>query len=378
MTLEAREHKKRHAIEKYKRKVNVYTASHMYNRFNPDLNFSVSSFAFNLSINLNIDIDVEIVIHYSQKARYGFARYGVDVYDPFAPIGILVPDELSKQLYTYMVRHFTPATYRGYKYSMRIAIQYLNANLPIFEKFAPIPVWLPRFRKIEAWRTWTSFFDLACFDVNIFPCEEVFIRVTDEEASKYDSGKYDYNVYDGYEVAPRIVRNDNLSSNLYDHAVYDRSFYPNESAPYPEILLLAPNLYCYEPVFDVANFDYDVFLDVPTFDPDVMYDIMEEFKQTQQPLYRELIWFTKAERMQTMYTVQATYQHDILTKILRAFRNEISSPIQISQVAAFAMEYGYERKFMRLVEAEKVIDKYVSLGFDEGLLRRITAIVLRK
>ena len=361
-----REHKKRHAIEKYKRKVSAEATGYMYPRFDPNLNLSIPSFAFNLQINLNIDIDFSIITSGIIKAKYGHARYNVDVYDPIAPIGVLIPNELTKQLYIYMTNRFTYATYRGYKYSLKMAKQFLDADLPIFTDFAPSPVWMPRFKKIEAWRNWTSFFNLAFFNVNIFPAKNVFIRVTDSPT------------FYGYSINPRTVLNDNLSSNLYDHGVYDNSFYLGDQDPYSEVILLSPNIYCYEPIWNVANFNYDRFIDKPVFDPSVLINIVEQFKGTQQPAYRSLVWLKGAERMQTMYMVHATYQHDILAKILRRFSNVINSPIEMAQYQAFALEYAYERKFMRLVEAEKVVLKYISLGLSETVLRGIIKLTSRK
>lgn len=366
MSREGQEFRLRHQIEKYKRKVGRTSAGFMYNRFNPDLNLQLQSFAFSLQINLNIVIDNTIILPPSPKARYGFAFYAVDVYDPIAPVGILIPDELTKQLYLMIVKHFLYPTWRGYKYNMRIARKFLDASLPIFETFAPIPVWLPRFRKVEAWRNWTSFYNLAFYGCNIYPAPEVFIRVTD---SPEDFGN---------PVQARTERNDNLSSNLYDHAVYDRAFYPRTVAPYPEIILLTPNLYCYQPVYNVANYGYDVYLDKPIFDGNTLIDIIQHFKDTHQPIYQELVWLKHSDRMQTMYAIQAVYQQETLRKILLAHSKVISSPIQIGRAYAFAMEYAYERKLMRLVEAERVIQKYVALGLSEGLLRQIAAITSRK
>jgi hypothetical protein len=363
---EGRQHRKRHAIEKYKRKVGRESAGFMYNRFDPNLNLSIPTFAFNLGTLVGIDIDIGVTFPTPRKARYGEAQYSLDLYDPIAPLGILIPDEITKQLYIHMIRHFMSATWRGYKYSMRVANMYLYASLPIFTEFAPEPVWGVRFRKIEAWRLWTSFYNLAFYGCNIYPTEEVFIRVTDNPS------------FYGYPVNPRTTRNDNLSSNLYDHAVYDRAFYSREVAPYPEILLLAPNLYCYEPVYNVANYNYDVYLDLPVFDSNVLIEIMEHFKQTQQPLFRELVWFTAGEKMKLNYAIHATYQHETLQRILNRFKDVLQSPLQIGWIQAFAMEYAYERKLMRLVEAEKVIQKYIRLGLSEPLLRQAAQMTQRK
>jgi hypothetical protein len=366
MSREAQEHRLRHGIELYKRKVGRDVAGFMYNRFDPSQNLSIQSFAFVLSINLNIVIDNNVILPPPTKARYGTARYGYDRYDPLAPIGILIPDQLTKQLYLFLIRHFMNATYRGYKYSLNTALQFLDASIQIFTKFAPEPVWVPRFRKVEAWRMWTSFFDLSCFDVSIFPADEVFIRVTDTPE--------DF----GYPISPRTTRTDNLSSNLYDHGVWDRSFYTCVPAPYREIILLAPNLQCYEPVWDVANWDYDVFFDTVVFDPNALYDVIEHFKERQNPMYQQLTWFLSSERMKTMYAVQATWQQETLRRVLYKFRNVISSPLQISMIHAFAMEYGQQRKFMRLVESEKVIQKYVKLGVPESVLRGVAQVTQRK
>jgi len=366
LTREGREYKKRHAIEKYKRKVGREIAGDMWGRFDPNLNFAFPAFAFSMNILIQIEIDINIIFPPPEKARYGYAHYSVDVYDPLAPLGVLVPDELMKQLYVYVIKHFIYPTWRGYKYSLETAMKFLYASLPVFTEFAPEPIWIPRFRKIEAWRNWSAYYDLSCFDVNIFPADEIFIRVTDDPESF------------GYPVSERTVRSDNLSSNLYDHAVYERAFYPKTVAPYREILLLTPNLYCYQPVFDVANFDHDNFLDVVVFDENILYDIIESFKQTQQPLYRQLVWLKGSERMKVMYAVQASYQHETTTKIVNAFTDRVSSPIQLGQLYAFAMDYAYQRKFMRLVEAENVIERYKRLGLEESLLRQVAQITSRK
>lgn len=360
-----RQHRKRHTIEKYKRKIGQDVAGFMFDRFSPDLNFAPVTFAFNLNIALNIDIDINVIIPPPVKAKYGYAKYGLDQYDPLAPIGILIPNSLTKYLYTYMIKYFMQPNFRGYKYSMPISIKYLNASGEMFKTFAPNPVWLPRFRKIESWRMWTSFYNLAFYNVNIYPPDDVFIRVTDDPD------------FFGYTPHERSTLDDPLSSNLYDHGCYDCSFYPGDVDPYPEIILLADNIQCYEPLYNVANYGFDAYFDSVVFNPNVLVDIMTEFRQTQQPAYRQLIWLTGSERMKVMYTVHGSYQGDIRALVERVLGNDISSPLQLAKYNAFALEYPYARQFMQLVDAEAVITKYIRLGLSETLLRRIAASVRR-
>jgi hypothetical protein len=355
----------RKSIAHYNAKVGAPASDFMFPRFDPSVNLSGLTFAFNINLITGIVSETGVIFPAPVKAQYEVARYDVDKYDPLAPIGILIPNTITEYLYIYIVRHFTYGSRRGYKYSTTMAFQMFDSEAQIFTQFAPLPVWTPRIRKIEGWRNWTAFYNLALYNVNPYPTDQVFIRVTDSPSAF------------GNPVAARTVMNDNLSSNLYGHGVYGYSFYPSTAAPYPEVLLLSPNLQCYQPVYNIANYGYDVYYDIVVFDPNIMTNVVSSFQETQNPIYRQLVWLTGSPRMQTMYAIHATYQHDVRSKIENALANRISSPILISQYYAFALEYSYARKFMQLVTAQNVIQKYVKLGLDEALLNTIAQLTQR-
>lgn len=188
MTWDKYRNRSRRAIEKYKVKIGPAMTGFMYPRFN----FTPLSFSFSLSLIISINIEVEIVLPPILKARYGSAKYGLSRYDPLTILGVLLVDNLTKFLLAEMIRQFLPATQRGYKYAMHESLFFLNADLPIFEQFAIDPVWFVRFRKMEASRNWTAFYDMAFFDVNIYPTNPYF--------GTYDQSDFDECVYDGTDI----------------------------------------------------------------------------------------------------------------------------------------------------------------------------------
>jgi hypothetical protein len=337
----------------------------MYERFSPNLNLSPITFAMNLSLALNVHIDTSTIFPPASKARYSRSRYNVGQYDPYAPIGIQIADKITAFLYGYMVRHFVYGNQRGYKYSLAMALGFLHSCMPTLEQFAPEKVWITRFKKIEGWRNWTAFYNLAFYNVNIYPTDKVLIRVTDNPTNY------------GKTVTPREVLDDQLSSNAYNHGVYDHTYYPGDINPYDEVWLMVPNLTCYESLYHFANYNYDLYYQTAVFDPHVLTEVIEAFRAGQNPAYRQLLWFTGGERMKAMYTVHGSYQANIRAMIEKVLDGDIQSPMQIPQYYAFALEYVYARKFMQLVDAEKVIRKWVLLGLSDMLLRRVAASIQR-
>jgi hypothetical protein len=319
----------------------------------------------NLHLALNVHIDTSVIFPPPEKARYGHAQYNDNQYDPFAPIGIQIADKITALIYGYMIKHFTYGNQRGYKYSLDMARKFMIASMPTLSQFAPEKVWWTRFKKIEGWRNWTAFYNLAFYNVNIYPTDKVLIRVTDTPT--------DF----GNAVTTRQILDDRLSSNAYDHGVYDHACYPGDVDEYPEVWLMVPNLTAYEPLYNFSNYNYDIYYETAVFDPNVLTNLMLSFRQNQNPLYRELLWFIGGERMSTLYTIHGKYQGDIRKNIEMALEGQISSPMQIAYYYAFSLEYAYSRKFMQLVDAEKVIQKWINLGLNEALLRRVAELTLR-
>jgi hypothetical protein len=362
-----------HRIEKYNLKVGAGAAGSMGKRFDPKLNFASLALSFNLSILLNIVIDVNItfpvMISPMTRAQYGYAKYGIDKYDPFTAFAILIPDTLQKSLFEYMVRHFLMSGERGYKYDLATSYKFVDATENMLTKFAPEPVWKPRFQKIEAWRNWGSFWGAAFWGVNIWPQKYILIRITGHEK--------DY----GWPDNPNTVRTGEDLAPRYGRDLYGATFYrlpiKYQTAPYPEYFVKTLHLYVYQPVWGVANWGYDVWLDKPFFDPSILFGVVQDFRNRQQPQYRELTWFTGSERMKALHSIHASYQGDVFQKIQRLTAQRIRSPLEIPQYYAFALEYAYTRKFEQLVNGEAIIQKYKALGLNESLLRDISFLTLR-
>lgn len=377
--------------------------------FSNTFNFGKLSFAFSL----NLVININIVINIQQKSMYGVAKYGVDVYDPVTLFGILVPNEVTKFLATEMVRKFVPATTRGYKYALFNSFFYLDASLPIFTAYAPEPIWPMRFRRMEANKNWTCFFDLSFFDVGSFPTDpllrpfvpvfdtckfdlckfgdslqpddisasEMFVRFTDLIESCLDWGHFDMTKFDSNEfltdMHPRTTRDNNITSNMLDYSFFDRCTFVGENFLYPELYLLVPFVVAYTPAFDCMNFDVDVLASTVDFNESTLTDIISSFDQRSNPIYRQANLFQSSERMVLDYSIHATFQGNLRDRTLRILQNKLTSPTQLTLYNAFVAEYVYKRKYYQLIEGELVIQKYIKLGLDETLLRQLAAMSQR-
>lgn len=381
----------------------------MYSRYDPNINLSMLTFAWQLNLTISVYVDVNIIFPPTGKAKYGSAIYGTNVYDPTVILSVLTADALTKWLMLHMVRRFLLSNQRGYKYSMPQSIYWLNAEIPMLETTAPEPVWYVRVRKIDASRNWTAFYDMAFFDVNAFPMDrtyalfdtdrfdmsdfgyeerqesEILIRFSDMLRSifnmaRFDDGLFDYppnSLTSLDNIFANTHRANNISANFFDCALFDRAPYAGDSMQYPELYLLAPNTVAYMPVFDVANFDFDVFYTAVSFDEGLVSSIVENAKQTQQPYYLELGQMRGSERMHTMYDVHAAFQSNRQYRIQKILSDYNVPRIQVSMYHAFMMEYTYKKMAEQLVDKETVIQRYIRLGLSETVLRAIAAMTSR-
>jgi hypothetical protein len=380
-------------IKHYNNKTGAGAAGYMYPRFT----FPPLSFSFNLAtaISINVDLDITQITPPppAPKAKYGTAKYDIDYFDPLTVLGVIVPDTLTKYLLVRMVKSFLPATYRGYKYAIWDSFTFLIASLPMLETFAPDPVWFVRLRKMEAGRSWGMFMDLSFVDVNAVPLDptldghtwEGLIRVSDmlQSCVSFMTADYGYCDFpptllvDLGGVAPRTSRNNNLTSDLMDHGLVDRLPCAGVCFPYPEVYVMFPCTCPYVPVMDVFNVDYDVCETTVDFNEDVASDIIETFKQTTQPAYQQLINFTGDKRMKSKFQIHATYQI-IMTQLIRRILSDTTASVtDIAKYNAFGLEYSYARNFEQLIDAEKVITKYIRLGLTESVLRQIASAIQR-
>lgn len=380
-----------HQVEKYKRKTGADAVAGWFNNLNPDINLSMFSFAWQLNLAININIDIEIIWPTGGKAKYGSARYGTDVYDPTTVLGVLTADTLTKWLMLHMARRFLPPNERGYKYSMPQSLYWLNAEIPMLAVAAEEAVWYVRVRKIDATRNWTAFYDMAFYDVNAYPTEpytdpvlgdidsQVFIRFSDMlrslyEMARYDDGLYDYppnSLLDVGGIFDDSTRPAWISANFYDTAKYDRAPYSGLSMPYPELYVLSPNLVAYMPVYDVANYDFDVYYTTVTFDEDLVNSIVENAKQTQQGQYRELVTFTGEKRRNALYQIHAAFQVDRQYRLQKILNDYAVPRVDVLMYHAFMMEYSYKKMYEQLLDKETVIQRYIRLGLNETVLRAI-------
>jgi len=378
-----------HQVEKYKRKTSPQSVAGQTNMFN----FSMLTFAWQLNLAININIDVSIILNPAGKAKYGSAVYGTSVYDPTTVLGVLTADSLTKWLMLHMARRFLPANERGYKYSMPQSLYWLNAETPMLAVAAQEPVWYVRVRKIDATRNWTAFFDMSFFDVNAFPTDpyhdsvlgdldsEVLIRVSDIlrcifDLAMFDNGIFDYTPYSLLQldnIFANTHRTNNISANFFDTAIFDRAPFSGISMPYRELYLLSPNLIAYMPVFDVANFDFDVYYTTVSFDEYLVNSIVEGAKQNQQPIYRDLVKLTGYQRMVALYQVHAAFQVDRQYRLQKILNDYAVPRIDVSMYHAFMMEYSYKHMYEQLLDKETVIQRYIRLGLNETVLRAIAA-----
>jgi len=390
-----------HQVKKYIAKSGVNAVAGMSSRYDSSINLSMLNFAWNIDLNLKIYIDIKITWPGWSKAQYGTAIYGKDVYDPATVLGVLTADSLTKWLTIKMVRCFLPANERGYKYTLPQSFYFLFAELPMLETVAFDPVWYVRSRKIDATRNWTAFFDMGFFDVNAYPTEaytdpvtgdvpsEVLIRVSDMLESVFDwatfeSGEYvgvfdypPYSLLDLDNLYGHTHRINNISANFFDTALFDRAPFAGIPMPYPELYLLSPNLVAYMPVFDVANFDFDVYFTTVEFDEDLVNSIIENAKQTQQIAYTDFTQLSGSERMHTLYTVHAAYQVNKQYQINQILEKYGVPRINVGLYHAFSMEYVYKHMAEQLVDPETVITKYIRLGLNETVLRALAAMTSR-
>lgn len=382
-----------HMVEKYKRK----TGPESIIGQPQDISLSMLAFSWQLNLAININIDINIILNPTGKAKYGSAQYGTSVYDPTTVLGVLTADALTKWLMMHMARRFLLPNERGYKYSMPQSLYWLNAEIPMLEVAAQEPVWYVRVRKIDATRNWTAFFDMAFFEVNAFPTEpyhdsvlgdldsEVLIRVSDMlrcifNMALFDDGIFDYTPYSLLQldnIFTNTHRQNNISANFFDTAIFDRAPFSGVSMPYRELYLLSPNLASYMPVFDVANFDFDIFFTTVTFDEDLVNSIVEGAKQTQQLNYRDLVKLTGYQRMIALYQVHAAFQVDRQFRLQKILNDYAVPRIDVSMYHAFMMEYSYKHMYEQLLDKETVIQRYIRLGLNETVLRAIVVMSSR-
>lgn len=353
--------------------------------------------AFQLNLAISINIDIKIIWDSGQKAKYGSAVYGKSVYDPTVILGVLTADSLTKWLMLHMVRRFLLRNERGYKYSLPESFYWLNAEIPMLETAGQEAVWYMRSRKIDATRNWTAFFDMAFFDVNAFPTEpyideflnpvgsETFIRESDMlqcifDIALFDNAIFDHPAFGLLDVDNIFVsstRHKNISANFFDTAVFDRAPFSGVTMPYRELYVLAPNQVAYEPIFDVANFDYDIFETTVEFDEGLVNSIIENAKQNQQGLYRELLQFTEGPRMQSNYATMANFQVMRQYRIQTILRQYLVKPVDLHMYHAFAMQFAFKHMANQLVDKETIIQRYIRLGLNETVLRAIAALPSR-
>jgi len=395
--------KLRHQMEKYRLKSGVESAGEIFPRFDPNLNLSGLTFAWQLNLAISVNIDVEIILDPTKKAKYGSAVYGTSVYDPVTILGVLTADSLTKWLMLHMIRRFLPPNARGYKYTMQQSLYWLNAEIPMLAVAGPEALWYVRVRKIDATRNWTAFYDMAFYEVNAYPtdplfggydlCEyeetyyddgteresEVLIRFSEMLRCIWDLARYDNGLYDRAPNSLLTLDNifsssptpANISANFYDTARYDRAPYSGVPMPYPELYLLSPNLVAYMPVYDVANYDFDVYYSTVSFDEDLVNSIVQYARQNQQPYYRILLQYTGSKRMHAMYNVHAAFQVDRQYRIQKILQDYAVPRIHVSMYHAFMMEYSYKRMYEQLIDKETVIQRYIRLGLSETVLRAI-------
>lgn len=380
-----------HQVEKYKRKTGADAVAGWFNRLDLNTNFSMASFAWQLNLAITINIDVNVILNPAIKAKYGSAIYGTSVYDPTTVLGVLAADSLTKWLMLHMARRFLPPNERGYKYNMPQSLYWLNAEIPMLEVAAEEAVWYVRVRKIDATRNWTAFYDMAFFDVNAYPTEpyhdsvlgdmdsEVFIRFSEMLRCIFDIARFEDAIFDYLlnsllqldNIFNNTHRQNNISANFFDTAIFDRAPFSGLSMPYQELYLLSPNLVAYMPVFDVANFDFDVYYTTVSFDEDLVNSIVENAKQTQQGQYRELVTFTGEQRRNALYQVHAAFQVDRQYRLQKILNDYAVPRVDVLMYHAFMMEYSYKRMYEQLIDKETVIQRYIRLGLNETVLRAI-------
>lgn len=387
----------RRRVEKYNAKTGGAAVAGQYAYLNPSINFSLVNFAWQINIGININIDIQIILNPETKAKYGSAVYGTSVYDPVTILGVLTADALTKWLMIHMVKRFLLRNERGYKYTMPESLYYLNAEIPILETVGPEPIWYMRVRKIDATRNFTAFFDIAFFDVNAYPTEpytdptlgpmdsEVLLRFSDMLASIFDMAFFDTGIFDRPKLSLLSIdnifssstRHGNISANFFDTAVFDRAPFSDVTMPFKELYVLSPNLVAYMPVFDCANFDYDIFYSTVQFDEDLVYNVMENAKQNEAPAYRELISYTQGERMHSGYATHAAFQVQRQFDLQRIFEKHAVPRTHVIMYHAFASEFAYKRMSDQLVGKETIIQRYIRLGLNETVIRAIAALPSR-
>lgn len=413
MTYRDYEHRRDFMIKKYNARtganaVGTFINGNFYSSF-PPFDFSMLSFSFQLNLAISVDIDINVIFDPAGKAKYGSAVYGISVYDPVTVLGVLTADSITKWLMAHMARRFLLRNERGYKYSLPESFYWLNAEIPMLEIAGQEPVWYVRSRKIDATRNWTAFYDMSFFDVNAFPtaelyggydlCEyddtfyseddltesEILIRISDMLLCIFDLATFDLGEFDkptfGLDSLDNIfyssVRVNNISANFFDTAIFDRAPFSGVTMPYRELYILVPNLVAYEPIFDVANFDYDVFYSTVTFDEDLVNTVIENAKLNQAVQYRELIQFTQSERMHSNYATMANFQVMRQYRIQTILRQYLVKPVDLHMYHAFAMQFGFKHMVNQLMDKETIIQRYIRLGLNETVLRAIAALPSR-
>jgi hypothetical protein len=358
----------REAKKKYENKTGIEGASTQFRIMNLifdlyglfDFSFSLElRILIDLQLNFNFDFDITfpdfLRAEKIRKARYGYAIYGEDYYDPEEnpPVSIgrggtdIWAENVAWKLSYKYTSHYGYTFHNPLWHSQKVQKsynEYFKHSPYIYaEELTDIVVRLAEtFYMVSCW------FDFNGFDLAQFYPEKIPIRFPKEYGVSnepyFDLDLWDIATFDTYERDEFInwVDIDKMSSTLWDLAL-----------------------------FDISKFNVRF---IPQSDN--IQKELEDYKLRSNPAFNEYMWLKEMNDMAyklSPHISRMMYNNELIKNFLS---NKLTNPGQMAFYMAFAKELVYKAITLKVATNEQIILKYKELGLDESLLRSISKIVI--
>jgi len=364
-------------------------------RLDLDFNFKLAlEFKFSLDFHLVFNFGIEIPPFFTKKALYGMAVYGRDEYDPvvpparYEPIRIVVfqgPNAWKEKA----VWNLT------YKYTMHDQYFFNQALIDASKRSAAYSEYFTRSpeyeltgkdldfigRATEFLYVAACWLDFNSFDLGRFWLGQVPLRLPKGETPLppplFDQALFDFNRFDTSETDFPY-----FDLDMFDSARFDTLLREDTIIWVSDPIMTAMRLDL--AIFDAARFDY-----IPTPDGDILSFIasyialhnlgevmqreLDDYRVRSDPLVAAVIWTITSDRFGPNWVAHGVRMLRTGTRVA-ALLDDLNAPSRLGY-QAFAREIRTRDITLGKATREQIIAKYVSLGLDERLLRRIAAMV---
>jgi hypothetical protein len=329
---------------------------------------------FHLSFNFNFNLEITIPSLMFPKALYGFAIYGIDKYDPeipppkYEPIRVEVfrgPDAWKSKA----IWNLT------YKYTMHDSYYY-NQALPDAEK---------RSRAYAEYFTRSPEYEVPGEALHFITRATEFIYTA---ACWFDFNSFDLGRFWPGKIPMRVPK-DGITTDepYYDLDMFDSAKFDN--MPRPDAIIWVSDPYMTAMRFDLAEYDYAKF-DLLETGPEQglthmanylrtasigekLQTEMEDYSVRSDPLVAGVIWIVTSDRFGPNWVRHGVRMLRNGQRIASILDEEVIT--NRAGYQAFARELRTRDTTLGKATIEQIIAKYVKMGLDESILRRIAGMV---